>query len=585
MGYCQGMSDLVAPLLTEVRDESDTFWCFVGLMENTIFISSPRDEDMERQLVLTGGVRMYLRELLRLMLPRFHQHLTQLGEDGLQLLFCHRWVLLCFKREFPDNDALRMWEACWAHYQKRLLRSVLTTSLSTVNWTFLQNSLCSSGVMDNLHRAPDPRPRTQTQSNTHTEETRVPDPRTQTPGPRPRGQQGPQAIASTAGKEGPDLPTDGRVDTTEEDGLEEERRGEDGGGEERRRGEERRGERGEEGGGGEKRRGEGGEGGRRRGGGGEERTGEERTRGEKMNVHYPTGGKTSASLSRAGVVEVEDLVLALRLAITSCPLGARLPTDLKKSRRDLMWPRSTPEHATQLLQSQHLLLLLPAHALRLTAALGGGVAVQAGGGAYRGGHGLVAHLPGNKNKNRGVRVLEEEEEEEERPDSQAGRTAVEEDEEFGGGGLCTGSTGCQTEPPLSQSASLTGDRQKGEEKVSESEPMVLSRLTSSDSSSPSSPAPRDEACWWCWCWCWGGEGSPPPPSAGCFWLSGVVPATPAPVVGTLVMFLSSSTTPSSSWAAGGREASSSCRWMRELGTQVRMRVVPRLSSFSTCTHR
>ncbi|XP_055754309.1 TBC1 domain family member 16-like [Salvelinus fontinalis] len=110
MGYCQGMSDLVAPLLTEVQDESDTFWCFVGLMENTIFISSPRDEDMERQL-------MYLRELLRLMLPRFHQHLTQLGEDGLQLLFCHRWILLCFKREFPDTEALRMWEACWAHYQ------------------------------------------------------------------------------------------------------------------------------------------------------------------------------------------------------------------------------------------------------------------------------------------------------------------------------------------------------------------------------------------------------------------------------------------------------------------------------------
>ncbi|XP_047213120.1 TBC1 domain family member 16-like isoform X2 [Girardinichthys multiradiatus] len=50
MGYCQGMSDLVAPLLTEIQDESDTFWCFVGLMENTIFISSPRDEDMERQL-------------------------------------------------------------------------------------------------------------------------------------------------------------------------------------------------------------------------------------------------------------------------------------------------------------------------------------------------------------------------------------------------------------------------------------------------------------------------------------------------------------------------------------------------------
>lgn len=34
--------------------------------------------------------------------------------------------------------------------KKLLLRSVLTTSLSTVNSTFLQKSLCSSGLMDSL---------------------------------------------------------------------------------------------------------------------------------------------------------------------------------------------------------------------------------------------------------------------------------------------------------------------------------------------------------------------------------------------------------------------------------------------------
>ncbi|XP_074081096.1 TBC1 domain family member 16 isoform X2 [Macrotis lagotis] len=110
IGYSQGMSDLVAPILAEVLDESDTFWCFVGLMQNTIFVSSPRDEDMEKQL-------LYLRELLRLTHLRFYQHLVSLGEDGLQMLFCHRWILLCFKREFPDAEALRIWEACWAHYQ------------------------------------------------------------------------------------------------------------------------------------------------------------------------------------------------------------------------------------------------------------------------------------------------------------------------------------------------------------------------------------------------------------------------------------------------------------------------------------
>lgn len=61
--------------------------------------------------------QLYLRELLRLTHLRFYQHLVSLGEDGLQMLFCHRWLLLCFKREFPEAEALRIWEACWAHYQ------------------------------------------------------------------------------------------------------------------------------------------------------------------------------------------------------------------------------------------------------------------------------------------------------------------------------------------------------------------------------------------------------------------------------------------------------------------------------------
>nr|XP_006824000.1 PREDICTED: TBC1 domain family member 16-like [Saccoglossus kowalevskii] len=109
MGYSQGMSDLLAPVLAEIQDESDSFWCFVGLMQNTIFVSSPTDDDMENQLA-------YLRALIELMYPEFWAHLMELG-DAMELLFCHRWILLCFKREFPESDALRMWEACWAHYQ------------------------------------------------------------------------------------------------------------------------------------------------------------------------------------------------------------------------------------------------------------------------------------------------------------------------------------------------------------------------------------------------------------------------------------------------------------------------------------
>ncbi|XP_052760917.1 TBC1 domain family member 16-like [Mya arenaria] len=109
-GYTQGMSDLLAPVLAEIQKEVDAYWCFTGLMQKTIFVSSPKDCDMDRQL-------LYLRELLHLMQPRFYEHLQHLGQDAMELLFAHRWILLCFKREFPEKGALRIWESCWAHYQ------------------------------------------------------------------------------------------------------------------------------------------------------------------------------------------------------------------------------------------------------------------------------------------------------------------------------------------------------------------------------------------------------------------------------------------------------------------------------------
>ena len=108
--YTQGMSDLLSPLLIKVQAESNVFWCFVGLMQHTIFISSPSDSEMEKQL-------FYLRELLRVMLPDFFHHLITCDPGAKELLFAHRWILLCFKREFCESDALSIWEACWAHYQ------------------------------------------------------------------------------------------------------------------------------------------------------------------------------------------------------------------------------------------------------------------------------------------------------------------------------------------------------------------------------------------------------------------------------------------------------------------------------------
>lgn len=67
-------------------------------MEKTFFVSSPKDKDMDEHLSL-------LRELIRIMHPAFYAHLRTVP-DGLELLFAHRWILLCFKREFPESRYL-----------------------------------------------------------------------------------------------------------------------------------------------------------------------------------------------------------------------------------------------------------------------------------------------------------------------------------------------------------------------------------------------------------------------------------------------------------------------------------------------
>ena len=43
-----------------------------------------------------------------------------------------RWILLCFKREFPEADTLRMWEACWAHYQTDYFHLFIAVALIAV---------------------------------------------------------------------------------------------------------------------------------------------------------------------------------------------------------------------------------------------------------------------------------------------------------------------------------------------------------------------------------------------------------------------------------------------------------------------
>jgi len=107
LGYCQGMSDLLSPILFVMEDESESFWCFVALMER-LGPNFNRDQNgMHSQLFA-------LCKLVELLDSPLHNYFKQ--NDCLNYFFCFRWILIQFKREFEYEKTMRLWEVLWTHY-------------------------------------------------------------------------------------------------------------------------------------------------------------------------------------------------------------------------------------------------------------------------------------------------------------------------------------------------------------------------------------------------------------------------------------------------------------------------------------
>ncbi|KAL2619860.1 hypothetical protein R1flu_000065 [Riccia fluitans] len=107
LGYCQGMSDLLSPILYVVDSESEAFWCFAALMEH-LAPNFHRDQNgMHSQLLA-------LSKLVQLLDRPLHDYFKQV--DCLNYFFCFRWILIQFKREFDFENVLKLWEVLWTNY-------------------------------------------------------------------------------------------------------------------------------------------------------------------------------------------------------------------------------------------------------------------------------------------------------------------------------------------------------------------------------------------------------------------------------------------------------------------------------------
>lgn len=107
LGYVQGMSDLLAPIYAVEQDDAVAFWGFVGFMER-MERNFLRDQSGMRLQLLT------LDHLCQLLDPKLYEHLEKL--DSTNFFFFFRMLLVWFKREFPFEDILRLYEGLWTDY-------------------------------------------------------------------------------------------------------------------------------------------------------------------------------------------------------------------------------------------------------------------------------------------------------------------------------------------------------------------------------------------------------------------------------------------------------------------------------------
>lgn len=105
IGYCQGMSDYLSPILSVFgeHDEALTFWCFEGLMQ--LYQSHFRVDQSGMNTLLASA---------KALLKACDGELFAYFQDTDPDMYCiFRWMLVCFKRELPFDATPRLWEILW----------------------------------------------------------------------------------------------------------------------------------------------------------------------------------------------------------------------------------------------------------------------------------------------------------------------------------------------------------------------------------------------------------------------------------------------------------------------------------------
>ncbi|KAL5831397.1 hypothetical protein ACOSQ4_016751 [Xanthoceras sorbifolium] len=105
IGYCQGMSDLLSPLMSVLEEDHEAFWCFVAFMKKARHNFRLDEVGIRRQLGIVS-------KIIKGKDIHLYRHLEQLQAED--CFFVYRMVVVLFRRELTFEQTLCLWEVMWA---------------------------------------------------------------------------------------------------------------------------------------------------------------------------------------------------------------------------------------------------------------------------------------------------------------------------------------------------------------------------------------------------------------------------------------------------------------------------------------
>ncbi|KAL8167435.1 hypothetical protein V2J09_008934, partial [Rumex salicifolius] len=105
IGYCQGMSDLLSPIVAVIEEDYLAFWCFVGFMKKARHNFRLDEVGIREQLNTVS-------KIIKMKDSRLYNHLVNLQAED--CFFVYRMVVVLFRRELDFEQTLCLWEVMWA---------------------------------------------------------------------------------------------------------------------------------------------------------------------------------------------------------------------------------------------------------------------------------------------------------------------------------------------------------------------------------------------------------------------------------------------------------------------------------------